>query len=57
MSDKPEAPLYWTDVYLKGQEEFLKRWTQMAGVPGAAPAGNANLFAQANSFVQSNAFT
>ncbi len=54
MSDKPEAPLYWTDVYLKGQEEFLKRWTQMAGVPGAAPAGNANPFAQANPFA--NAF-
>jgi hypothetical protein len=39
MSDKGADTLYWTDVYLKGQEEFLKRWSQFgAAQPGTAGA-------------------
>lgn len=39
MSDKSGDTLYWTDIYLKGQEEFLKRWSQFgaAAQPAAAP--------------------
>jgi class III poly(R)-hydroxyalkanoic acid synthase PhaE subunit len=36
MNSTPNDTLYWTDVYLKGQEEFLRRWSQMA--QGATPA-------------------
>jgi class III poly(R)-hydroxyalkanoic acid synthase PhaE subunit len=37
-----DTPLYWTDVYLKGQEEFLRRWSQMASDGAKAAAGAAN---------------
>lgn len=42
MTDAKLEPVYWTDVYLKNQEEFMRRWTQMAGqaAPGAMPFGN-----------------
>lgn len=40
MSDKSGDTLYWTDVYLKGQEEFLKRWNEWAS-QAATAGGNA----------------
>lgn len=41
MSDQTGDMQYWTDVYLKGQEEFLRRWTQMASAAAsAAPQGS-----------------
>lgn len=42
MSDKSGDTLYWTDVYLKGQEEFLKRWSQFGAA--AQPAAGAQAF-------------
>jgi class III poly(R)-hydroxyalkanoic acid synthase PhaE subunit len=30
MTDNPGESLNWTDVYFKGQEEFVRRWTEMA---------------------------
>ncbi len=34
MGETPKETLTWTDVYLKSQEEFLRRWSELAG--GAA---------------------
>lgn len=47
MSEKTGDTLYWTDVYLKNQEEFFRRWNQMAsGAAAAMPgAATANPFA------------
>lgn len=54
MTDTPDERLNWTDVYLKGQEEFIRRWSEMAGksaqgaAAGAAPfngQGGQNWFA------------
>ncbi len=39
MSSTPNDSSYWTDIYFKGQEEFMRRWSQMA--QGAAPAPTA----------------
>jgi hypothetical protein len=39
MSDKPSDTLYWTDVYLRGQEEFLSQWSKL-GVGGATTSAN-----------------
>jgi class III poly(R)-hydroxyalkanoic acid synthase PhaE subunit len=36
MSDTSGEINYWTDVYLKGQEEFLRRWNEIASGKGAA---------------------
>ncbi len=37
MTDTANEPLNWTDVYFKGQEEFVRRWSEMASqaTPGA----------------------
>ncbi len=45
MTETPDQSLNWTDVYFKGQEEFMRRWSEMAGkatqgaAAGAAPFG------------------
>lgn len=49
MTDKPSDTLYWTDVYLRSQEEFMRQWNQLgaaasAGANPFAAAGNANPF-------------
>lgn len=36
MSDTNSETLYWSDVYLKGQEEFLRRLNQMGAGVGAS---------------------
>jgi class III poly(R)-hydroxyalkanoic acid synthase PhaE subunit len=38
MSNENGTTLYWSDVYLKGQEEFLKRWNDWASQTAAAGA-------------------
>ncbi|MCU0760908.1 MAG: hypothetical protein MUF07_17155 [Steroidobacteraceae bacterium] len=38
MTDTSNETLTWTDVYFKGQEEFIRRWSEMAG--GAAQAAS-----------------
>ena len=50
MADTPNDTLTWTDVYFKGQEEFIRRWSEMAsgaaqaanGAAGGASSGGAN---------------
>ena len=40
MTDTANEPLNWTDVYFKGQEEFMRRWSDMASqATQAAGAG------------------
>ena len=39
MGETPKETLTWTDLYLKSQEEFLRRWSELAG--GAARAAQA----------------
>lgn len=39
MSEMPKETLTWTDVYLKSQEEFLRRWSELAGGAARAAAG------------------
>jgi hypothetical protein len=50
MTDTAGESLNWTDVYFKGQEEFVRRWSEMAsqatqgataGAFGASPFGGA----------------
>lgn len=42
MSNENGETNYWTDIYLKGQEEFLRRWSEMAsGTTPSEPAASA----------------
>lgn len=38
MTDTSNETLTWSDVYFRGQEEFIRRWSEMAG--GAAQAAS-----------------
>ncbi len=40
MSDKSGETNYWTDIYLKGQEEFLRRWSQIASGTAASDSAH-----------------
>ncbi len=44
MTDTPDDSLNWTDVYFKGQEEFMRRWSEMAGKATQGTAGGASPF-------------
>ena len=41
MADTPNDTLTWTDVYFKGQEEFIRRWSEMASGAAQAATGAA----------------
>lgn len=42
MSDNSNEPINWTDVYFKGQEEFIRRWSEMANGAAQAAQGAVN---------------
>jgi class III poly(R)-hydroxyalkanoic acid synthase PhaE subunit len=44
MTDTPDGTLNWNDVYLKGQEEFMRRWSEMAGKATQGAAASASPF-------------
>jgi class III poly(R)-hydroxyalkanoic acid synthase PhaE subunit len=44
MTDNPGESLNWTDVYLKGQEEFVRRWSEMASQATQGAASGASAF-------------
>ena len=42
MSDNSNESINWTDVYFKGQEEFIRRWSEMANGAAQSAQGAAS---------------